>query len=277
MASAASFSYAAALTSTVRNKFSLMTWNTAGLDHEPDELRECTLAQCEEVKMYSPDVVYLQEVTPSTCGLLRSTLQDYKMIPATEGRYFTAILLKNSSVQHLSGSIETFFGSKQGRQLQTVRAKCADAELTLMCSHLESQGKSAGERVRQLKTVFERIAEASSNSAVIFGGDLNLRDKEVTKAGGLPNGVFDIWSLCGEPPDAEFTWDPTQNDKLEFPFKMTAKCRFDRLYLKQGTASGLKVVPERFMLVGKKRLPVCETFPSDHWGIVCDFKVEETK
>ena len=97
---------------------------------------------------------------------------------------------------------------------------------------------------------------------------------QVTKAG-LPSGVSDIWELCGKPNDAKFTWDTSVNDNLGLPF--AAKCRFDRLYLRQGSSTELKLAPKRFSLIGKKRLPGCHRFPSDHWGIVCDFKVEQEK
>lgn len=49
----------------------------------------------------------------------------------------------------------------------------------LMTSHLESTASHRGERVRQLKIAFDQMMSCSSNMTVIFGGDLNLRDKEV--------------------------------------------------------------------------------------------------
>ena len=94
---------------------------------------------------------------------------------------------------------------------------------------------------------------------------------QITKAGGLPSSVFDIWQLCGEPADAKFTWDLSQNDNLNWPYPNRPKSRFDRLYLRHGT--GLKIAAESFSLIGKKRLSGCKRFASDHWGIMCDFKV----
>jgi len=46
-----------------------------------------------------------------------------------------------------------------------------------MTSHLESTASHAAERKRQLKTAFDAIKK--QDNTVIFGGDLNLRDKEV--------------------------------------------------------------------------------------------------
>ena len=70
---------------------------------------------------YSPDVVYFQEVIPLSCGLLSSSLQDYKLIPGGQREYFTVVLLKKSSVEHLSDDIEQFPGSVMLRNLQTVQ------------------------------------------------------------------------------------------------------------------------------------------------------------
>ena len=49
---------------------------------------------------------------------------------------------------------------------------------TLMTSHLESTASHAAERKRQLKTAFDVMKK--HKNTVIFGGDLNMRDKEVT-------------------------------------------------------------------------------------------------
>lgn len=51
--------------------------------------------------------------------------------------------------------------------------------LTLMTSHLESTKTHSAERKRQLSAAFKHMSEAAPNQTVIFGGDLNLRDKEV--------------------------------------------------------------------------------------------------
>ena len=42
---------------------------------------------------------------------------------------------------------------------------------------------------------------------VMFGGDLNMRDKELQEVGGLPPGARDCWEACGRRKEAEFTWD----------------------------------------------------------------------
>ena len=67
--------------------------------------------------------------------------------------------------------------------MSCVTCVCADqatvknVTCSLMTSHLESTASHAGERKRQLKTAFDAIKQ--QQNTVVFGGDLNLRDKEV--------------------------------------------------------------------------------------------------
>jgi tyrosyl-DNA phosphodiesterase 2 len=53
-------------------------------------------------------------------------------------------------------------------------------ELSLMTSHLESCKAQAGERMKQLKLIMQKISEAPNDVTVLFGGDTNLRDAEVS-------------------------------------------------------------------------------------------------
>jgi tyrosyl-DNA phosphodiesterase 2 len=49
----------------------------------------------------------------------------------------------------------------------------------LLTTHLESLASHSSERQRQLKLCFDAVSKAPKDHTVIFGGDLNLRDKEV--------------------------------------------------------------------------------------------------
>lgn len=53
-------------------------------------------------------------------------------------------------------------------------------ELCLMTSHLESTRGHAAERMNQLKMVLKKMQEAPESATVIFAGDTNLRDQEVS-------------------------------------------------------------------------------------------------
>lgn len=49
-----------------------------------------------------------------------------------------------------------------------------------MTSHLESCKAHAQERMKQLRVVMQRMTEAPDDVTVLFGGDTNLRDAEVS-------------------------------------------------------------------------------------------------
>ncbi|ETE72543.1 Tyrosyl-DNA phosphodiesterase 2 [Ophiophagus hannah] len=142
-------------------------------------------------------------------------------------------------------------------------------DLCLMTSHLESTKDHSEERLKQLKLVLAKMAEVPESSSVIFGGDTNLRDKEVAKIGGLPNSVLDIWEFLGKPEHCRYTWDTSQNSNLNARYK--CKSRFDRLFFRGATAGG-QIIPQNLDLIGLEKLD-CGRFPSDHWGLFCNFDV----
>lgn len=53
--------------------------------------------------------------------------------------------------------------------------------IDLMTSHHESgtDETASHERMKQLKLCFQKIADAPPDHVVLFGGDLNMRQKEV--------------------------------------------------------------------------------------------------
>ena len=46
----------------------------------------------------------------------------------------------------------------------------------------------------------------------IFGGDLNVRDKELKDQ--IPEHTVDVWQACGSAKEEEFTWDMSVNNNL---------------------------------------------------------------
>ena len=59
------------------------------------------------------------------------------------------------------------------------QAHCGDVVLDLLNTHLESTAEHAEERTRQLEKCFDIMSKRPGDRTVIFGGDLNSRDKEV--------------------------------------------------------------------------------------------------
>ncbi|XP_066481005.1 tyrosyl-DNA phosphodiesterase 2 [Tiliqua scincoides] len=246
---------------------SLITWNIDGLDssHLPERAR----GVCSYLALYSPDVVFLQEVIPEYFNYLQKRAVTYTIIPGNTDGYFSAIMLKKSRVKLLRSEIIPFPTTAMMRNLLTVYATLSGNELCLMTSHLESTKGHAEERINQLKQVLKKMQEIPESTTVIFGGDTNLRDKEVAQIGGLPKDILDIWEFLGKPKHCHYTWDMSQNTNLNIAAK--CKLRFDRLFLRAASTGG-QIVPQSLDLIGLEKLD-CGMFPSDHWGLLCNFDV----
>ena len=78
--------------------------------------------------------------------------------------------------------------------------------IVLLSTQLESTAKCAYQRMRQLKKCFNIVAVAQrpEDRTVIFAGDLNLRDEEVSRIGGLPVRVMDVWEEPGSRYEVKF-------------------------------------------------------------------------
>lgn len=151
------------------------------------------------------------------------------------------------------------------RHLLAVQAHCGSVKLDLLNTHMESTADHAEERKKQLEQCLGVVSRRPPDSSVIFGGDLNMRDKELASVGGLPVGVRDTWEEMGSKKEVRYTWDLQRNSNLEWPGKWKPRCRFDRVYLKQSEDRRVKVV--RFGLVGLEKVEGTQAFPSDHWGV----------
>ncbi|XP_053104295.1 tyrosyl-DNA phosphodiesterase 2 [Hemicordylus capensis] len=247
--------------------FSLITWNIDGL-HTSNQ-QERARGICSYLALYSPDVVFLQEVIPPYFNYLQKRAVSYTIIPGNTDGYFTAVMLKKSRIRVLKHEITPFPTTAMMRNLLSVHVTISGNELCLMTSHLESTKNHAEERLNQLKLVLKKMQEASKSSTVIFGGDTNLRDKEVAKLGGLPTSIVDIWEFLGKPEHCRYTWDTSQNTNLAVAYN--CKLRFDRLFLRAASTGG-QIIPQSLDLIGLEKLD-CGMFPSDHWGLLCNFDV----
>ncbi|XP_076999882.1 tyrosyl-DNA phosphodiesterase 2 isoform X3 [Tamandua tetradactyla] len=190
--------------------FSLITWNIDGLDL--NNLQERARGVCSYITLYSPDVIFLQEVIPPYYSYLKKRARSYEIITGHEEGYFTAIMLKKSRVKLKSQEIIRFPGTKMMRNL--------------LCVH-------------------------------------------VTKCGGLPNNILDVWELLGKPEHCQYTWDTQMNSNLGIP--ATCKLRFDRIFFR-AAAEGGHIIPRSLDLLGLEKLD-CGRFPSDHWGLLCSLDI----
>ncbi|XP_034618324.1 tyrosyl-DNA phosphodiesterase 2 [Trachemys scripta elegans] len=249
------------------SRFSLLTWNIDGLDRRNQQDR--ARGVCSYLALYSPDVVFLQEVVSPYLSYLQKRAVSYTIIPGNIDGYFTAIMLKKSRVKFLRQEIIPFPTTSMMRNLLVVHVNISGNELCLMTSHLESTKGHAKERLNQLRQVLKTMQEASESTTVIFGGDTNLRDHEVTQVGGLPNNILDIWEFLDKPGHCRYTWDTNCNSNLDASYK--CKFRFDRIFFRTA-AEGGQIIPRSLDLIGLEKLD-CGRFPSDHWGLLCDFDV----
>ncbi|XP_070253400.1 tyrosyl-DNA phosphodiesterase 2 [Myotis yumanensis] len=248
--------------------FSLVTWNVDGLDL--NNLWERAQGVCASLALYSPDVIFLQEVIPPYYSLLKKKASSYEIITGHDDGYFTAIMLKKSRVKLKSQEIIPFPNTKMMRNLLCVHASVSGNELYLMTSHLESTQGHAEERANQFKMVLKKMQEAPESATVVFAGDTNLRDHEVTKCGGLPGNISDVWEFLGKPKHCQYTWDTQVNSNLGI--RAICKHRFDRIFFRAAAAGGSHIIPQSLDLLGLEKLD-CGRFPSDHWGLLCTLDI----
>jgi len=259
------------LTTQAPEELTVISWNIDGLDVK--NIRKRTKGVCKIIEDEKADIVFLQEVIPETLEYIKSKLSGFEVIRGIQGDYFVATLLRWGRVYKDASRLIPFTGSVMGRHLLHVEAHCGQVKLDLLNTHLESTGEHAEERVAQLKQSFRIINNTAPARNVIFGGDLNLRDKELASCGGAPDGARDCWEQCGARQAVRYTWDMTRNTNLEWQGKFKPKLRFDRLYLKPSRSFGCSAV--HFGLVGLQKIHGTQSFPSDHWGLMLKLKLNQ--
>ncbi|XP_041740106.1 tyrosyl-DNA phosphodiesterase 2 isoform X2 [Coregonus clupeaformis] len=222
-----------------------------------------------KVDCYTPDVVFLQELIEPYVQYLKKRAVSYTIIEGGKEGYFTGLMLKKSRVKLLNSDVISYPTTQMMRNLLVAEVKFRDQELCVMTSHFESCKGQAEERMKQLRVVLKRMTDVPSNVTVLFGGDTNLRDTEVTKVGGLPSGVCDVWDQLGKQEHCRYTWDTKANSNKSVPY--VSRCRFDRVYLRPAREGpGSRMAPDHMALVGLEKLD-CGRYTSDHWGIYCSF------
>uniref|UniRef100_A0A6M2CWU3 Tyrosyl-DNA phosphodiesterase 2 n=1 Tax=Rhipicephalus microplus TaxID=6941 RepID=A0A6M2CWU3_RHIMP len=251
-----------------RDVMTLVSWNVDGLNQK--YLHQRIMAVCNEILRLDPDVVFLQEVIPEIEPSIRLRFARYLCIPNESQGYYVMTLLKGDSVKYVSHDVTQFSSTKMERHIVRTEATFNNKDLVLLNTHLESMAYSSDVRQTQLRRCFRQCRKEPPVKTVILGGDMNLRDHEVDSSGGVPDGIQDVWTACGSDPGSCYTWDMTCNDNLDFGKKVTARLRFDRIYVRHSQPTHLK--PVFFKLIGQRRLQNEQCFPSDHWGIAVQFK-----
>jgi tyrosyl-DNA phosphodiesterase 2 len=90
------------------------------------------------------------------------------------------ILTKKTTCSDGTRSLIRLENSVMGRNLLKIDLKYAGkVDLCVMTSHFESTAEYGPQRMVQLKRAVKEMLDQDEQKVVIFGGDLNMRDKEV--------------------------------------------------------------------------------------------------
>ncbi|CAF1119043.1 unnamed protein product [Rotaria sordida] len=263
--------------------FKLLSWNIDGLDEQENTIEIRTRGVIDVIKREEPDAVFLQEVIPTAFDLIRNLLPEYDsyagnfiLIGNTQG-YFVVILTRRELFKVQNIDIITYPGTKMERNLLIAHTIYKNSiEIDLMTSHHESGTEeiASKERIEQLKLCFKYMLDSPSNRIVLFGGDLNIREKELQKAGNIPLGIIDLWIETGKRKECAYTWDMNRNTNVYYPSNnYRPRARFDRLYYRPSKQNTIQFKPTYFELEGLEKLPSIKRYCSDHWAIQAYFDI----
>uniref|UniRef100_A0A1I8BUQ3 Endo/exonuclease/phosphatase domain-containing protein n=1 Tax=Meloidogyne hapla TaxID=6305 RepID=A0A1I8BUQ3_MELHA len=189
------------------SELTLLSWNVDGLDDRQREKR--FTAALYIIAKTNPEVIFLQEMVeplmPQLNGLNIKIIKD-EFIP--------------------------FENTTMGRGMLIVEGIWQNLKLKLLNSHLESTADYSNARSSQFAKCLEQIELMTKidETLAIFGGDLNIRDKEV---GNLPESIKDVWVEAGSKAQYRYTWDLKRNDNYAGRFgKGQPRARFDRILFK---------------------------------------------
>ncbi|CAM4805478.1 unnamed protein product [Rotaria magnacalcarata] len=260
---------------TGTKRFKLMSWNIDGLDEYAAEIR--TRGVIDVIKKEEPDAVFLQEVVPPTVNFIQNSLPEYQFYAGNTQGYFVVILTRRDMFSVHGSEVVRYPGTNMNRNLLIVHARYKNSiNIDLMTSHHEScaQPVSSHQRVEQLLLCFKRMKDAPLDRVVLFGGDLNMRENELQKAGHIPTGMCDLWIETGKPEECAYTWDMKMNTNKDFSSSVSPpRARFDRLYFRPSNRPDLKFQPINFELKGLEKISSVQRFCSDHWAIQASFEV----
>ena len=121
----------------------------------------------------------------------------------------------------------------------------------------------------------KEMVTARDEVTAILGGDLNIRDSEISSLNnneGLPASIIDVWEHLGRRKDVQYTWDTLRNTNVQIGGKFKPRMRFDRVLLRKGKED--LVTAKSFNLIGIQKVPGTQLFASDHWGILVQFDLK---
>ena len=191
--------------------------------------------------------------------------------PANSRIGYFACIYVSKVIKVAESSIEDFDNTVMARNLVSVILKINYKKYRIATTHLESTVKYSAARIEQLKFCIDKMTLDDSVKCSIFGGDLNIRDNEITQSKIFfdDTALKDCWIESGSNPNFCYTWDCSKNFNIDIP-KKTLKHRFDRIYYKTIDAD-FKI--EKFEFCGTGVINGAFCHPSDHFGLVLLFKL----
>lgn len=134
--------------------------------------------------------------------------------------------------------------------------------IVIIHSHLESTKDYVAVRKAQFNECMKKFEQnIGTNTLVLFGGDLNIRDTEIDT---FHPAIKDAWIAAGSDKKTEYTWDCKLNTNKALPHFI--RCRFDRIYY-NGPYKKVE-----FALHGTQQIKNIQRYPSDHFAAVAVFK-----
>lgn len=257
--------------------FCISSYNVDGLSAETYHSRE----RCSEISRLiinkSPDVIFLQEVTPESIDQYTHLLgqQGYNLVSPQKqvlASYFTVAFSKLiGDCKRLS--FPDFARSNMGRDVLSYELIINNRNTQFLSSHLESLADGGEARKAQMEYMLELIDSFPGPS--VMAGDLNIRKKEAdslmvklkkkAKDKKTDLKIFDCWEAMGKDENSKNTWvfpDPGLN---------YIQARYDRMY-----CNGKHIRITEFSLIGNEVMPApISTTPSDHFGLIARFIIEK--
>lgn len=156
-----------------------------------------------------------------------------------------------------------------GRALLLSQARINGRGFAFATTHLESMKPYADVRARQLATAFALL---EAQECAIFAGDFNFCSSWQEENSRIDRRYVDVWPAA-RPGEPGFTQDTDSNRMLAMAKRETKRVRIDRVLLRSEGESG-RWLPESAALLGTG--PVSpkhpDVFPSDHFGVMADFR-----
>uniref|UniRef100_A0AC35U097 Endo/exonuclease/phosphatase domain-containing protein n=1 Tax=Rhabditophanes sp. KR3021 TaxID=114890 RepID=A0AC35U097_9BILA len=244
------------------NVFNFVSWNINGIATE--QIRYRMYAAILQIQPINPDVIFFQEVIAQQARHIKNHYESsYNIYYQDEHLLeYSTVILVSKKHRVLEALVKPFPRSIMDSALQIVLMEVGHIKLALINTNLESFKEHTKERVKQLVEAFNVSHNfEKSGYHVIFGGDLNIRNKEAMQN---VDESKDCFMMAGCPKPFTNTWIMERSAGQTFEQRLQQnhiRARFDRIY-----SFGTSLKFKSFQLFGLNKL-LLDVDISDHLGI----------